>query len=375
MDGASSIQSADLSWLDKPDVFRVNRLDAHSDHRCYATQDEAERDSSGLIMPLDGTWKFKYSPNPQARPVGFHQLAEAPADFDDIAVPGHIEMAGYDKNQYINTMYPWEGRKYRRPAGLTPDDPGIGTFSDADDNPVGSYMRTFTLPEHMRGQRIHVVFEGVEQAFYLWLNGHFVGYAEDTFTPSEFDLTPYINETGANTIACEVFKRSTAAWIEDQDFFRFFGIFRPVNLVALPQIHLDGIGYFYPTLTATEEIAADTPRRNMKIKLKAIRFRSDQKLKNSIGLIKVKQLKKNFHSSKLSEVEIDMLLKEYFSTHQMMQRRDFQSLCGMVRSTAMIHIRRICREGKLQNIGLRNQPIYVPVPGFYGTSRDQPTLR
>lgn len=68
MDGASSIQSADLSWLDKPDVFRVNRLDAHSDHRCYATQDEVERDSSSLIMPLDGTWKFKYSPNPQARP-------------------------------------------------------------------------------------------------------------------------------------------------------------------------------------------------------------------------------------------------------------------------------------------------------------------
>lgn len=135
------------------------------------------------------------------------------------------------------------------------------------------------------------------------------------------------------------------------------------------QIHLDGIGYFYPTLTATEEIAADTPRRNMKIKLKAIRFRSDQKLKNSIGLIKVKQLKKNFHSAKLSEVEIDMLLKGYFSTHQMMQRSDFQALCGM------IHIRRICREGKLQNIGLRNQPIYVPVPGFYGTSRDQPTLR
>ena len=146
-------------------------------------------------------------------------------------------------------------------------------------------------------------------------------------------------------------------------------------LDALSQVHLDGIGYFYPTLTATEEIAADTPRRNMKIKLKAIRFRSDQKLKNSIGLIKVKQLKKNFHSSKLSEVEIDMLLKEYFSTHQMMQRRDFQSLCGMVRSTAMIHIRRICQEGKLQNLGLRNQPIYVPVPGFYGTSRDQPTLR
>ena len=237
MDGASSMQSADLSWLDRPDVFRVNRLDAHSDHRCYATQDEAERDSSGLIMPLDGTWKFKYSPNPQARPAGFYRQAEAPADFDDIEVPGHIEIAGYDANQYINTMYPWEGHVYRRPAGLTEGDPGVGAFSDAADNPVGSYMRTFTLPEHMQGERIHVVFEGVEQAFYLWLNGHFVGYAEDSFTPSEFDLTPYINETGTNTIACEVFKRSTAAWIEDQDFFRFFGIFRPVKLVALPKLH------------------------------------------------------------------------------------------------------------------------------------------
>ena len=106
-------------------------------------------------------------------------------------------------------------------------------------------------------------------------------------------------------------------------------------------------------------------------------YATDSNPKQTVRIVKevVKQLKKNFHSSKLSEVEIDMLLKEYFSTHQMMQRRDFQSLCGMVRSTAMIHIRRICQEGKLQNLGLRNQPIYVPVPGFYGTSRDQPTLR
>lgn len=141
------------------------------------------------------------------------------------------------------------------------------------------------------------------------------------------------------------------------------------------QVHLDGIGYFYPTLACTGEVTADTPRKNTKVKLKAIRFRSDQKLKNSFGYLKIKQLKDNSHSAKLSEVEIDMLLKEYFSTHQMMSRRDFQYLCGMLRSTAMIHIRRICKEGKLQNIGLANQPIYVPVPGYYGTSRDQKTLR
>lgn len=141
------------------------------------------------------------------------------------------------------------------------------------------------------------------------------------------------------------------------------------------QVHLDGIGYFYPSLTCTGEVAADTPRKNTKVKLKAIRFRADQKLKKSFGLLKVKQLKDNAHSAKLSEVEIDILLKEYFSMHTIMRRRDFQLLCGMLRSTAMIHIRRICKEGKLQNIGLPNQPIYVPVPGYYGTSRDQRPVR
>ena len=109
------------------------------------------------------------------------------------------------------------------------------------------------------------------------------------------------------------------------------------------QVHLDGIGYFYPTLTATEEIAADTPRRNTKVKLKGIQFRSDQKLKNSIGHIKIKQ---------------------------MMQRSDFLDITGMVRSTAMIHIRRLRTKGKLLNIGIPSQPIYVPAPGFYGKPAD-----
>ena len=108
----------------------------------------------------------------------------------------------------------------------------------------------------------------------------------------------------------------------------------------------------------------------MKIKLKAIRFRSDQKLKNSIGLIKVKQLKKNFHSSKLSEVEIDIRLKDYFAEHQLMTRRDFQEVCGLARTTAKTHLVRLRKEGKLVNVGLRNQPMYVPAPGYYGVSRD-----
>ena len=136
------------------------------------------------------------------------------------------------------------------------------------------------------------------------------------------------------------------------------------------QVHLDGIGYFYPTLTATEEIAADTPRRNTKVKLKGIQFRSDQKLKTSVGHIKIKQMKRIIHSPKLSETDIDSRLRKYFTDHQIMQRSDFQDITGMVRSTAMIHIRRLRTKGKLLNIGIPSQPIYVPAPGFYGKPAD-----
>lgn len=136
------------------------------------------------------------------------------------------------------------------------------------------------------------------------------------------------------------------------------------------QVHLDGIGYFYPTLTATEEIAADTPRRNTKVKLKGIQFRSDQKLKNSVGHIKIKQMKRIIHSPKLSETDIDSRLRKYFTDHLIMQRSDFQDITGMVRSTAMIHIRRLRTKGKLLNIGIPSQPIYVPAPGFYGKPAD-----
>ena len=136
------------------------------------------------------------------------------------------------------------------------------------------------------------------------------------------------------------------------------------------QVHLDGIGYFYPTLTATEEISADTPRRNTKVKLKGIQFRSDQKLKNSVGHIKIKQMKRIIHSPKLSETDIDSRLRKYFTDHQIMQRSDFQDITGMVRSTAMIHMRRLRTKGKLLNIGIPSQPIYVPAPGFYGKPAD-----
>ena len=121
-----------------------------------------------------------------------------------------------------------------------------GMFSEAEYNPVGSYIKRFDLSEQMREKKICIYFEGVEEAMYLWLNGQFVGYAEDSFTPSEFDLTPFIREKG-NVLAVQAHKMSTAAFLEDQDFFRFFGIFRNVTLKAVPEVHLEDV-WFQPTL-------------------------------------------------------------------------------------------------------------------------------
>jgi beta-galactosidase len=230
--------TADIKWLDDPEIFRVNQRDAHSDHVCYASKEEAKLSKSSLYQCLNGEWRFCYSKNAMERPVDFYRKDFDDSSFDSITVPGHIEIAGYDKIHYINTLYPWEGHEYRRPAyTISADNTGMGMFSQAKYNPVGSYLTTFSLEKGLQGKSISICFEGVEQAMYLWLNGHFVGYAEDSFTPSEFDLTPYLEEE--NTLAVEVHKRSSAAFLEGQDFFRFFGIFRNVTLVARAENHLE----------------------------------------------------------------------------------------------------------------------------------------
>lgn len=231
--------NADIKWLDNPEVFRVNQLPAHSDHMFYEREALCDAGVQHLHQFLDGEWEFQYSVNAKSRPIEFYRPDYDRSGFDSIQVPGHIELAGYDKIHYINVMYPWEGHIYRRPA--SPGCPeGIGSFSEADYNPVGSYVKVFDVEEDLWGKRICISFEGVEQAMYVWLNGHFLGYAEDSFTPSDFDLTPYIKRTG-NVLAVEVHKRSTAAYLEDQDFFRFFGIFRSVVLYAKPKLHVEDV--------------------------------------------------------------------------------------------------------------------------------------
>ena len=227
-----------ISWLDNPAVFRVNQMKAHSDHLIFLNEKEMQEGQSSLCKSLDGMWQFQYTECLKDRPVDFYKTDYDASGFDQIHVPGHIEIAGYDTIQYINVLYPWEGKEYRRPVG-SPAAEGVreDQFSGSEYSPVGSYRRTFDLPEEMKGKKISLFFEGVEQAMYLWVNGEFIGYAEDTFTPSEFDISDVVKEKD-NVIAVEVYKRSCAAFLEDQDFFRFFGIFRSVKLVARPEVHL-----------------------------------------------------------------------------------------------------------------------------------------
>lgn len=217
---------ADLNWLIDPTVFQINRLNAHSDHVCYASEKELAQGHTSLRQSLDGLWRFAWSPKPAARPADFWRDGFDDSAFGTIRVPGHMELQGYGQIQYINTLYPWDGHAELRPPEI-----------DWEDCPVGSYVREFDLDPGLREKQVCISFQGVEQAFYLWLNGQFLGYAEDSFTPSDFDLTPYLKETG-NRLCVEVYKRSSAAWIEDQDFFRFSGIFRSVFLYAKPALHL-----------------------------------------------------------------------------------------------------------------------------------------
>lgn len=265
-----------LGWLDDPEVFRVNVLPAHSDHQFYSTETDFAEKKDNLYQSLNGEWQFFWSKNAAARPTEFYKEDFDLKDFGTILVPCHIEMAGYDRIHYINTMYPWEGHLYRRPAySLEGTGPENGQFSQAEYNPVGSYRKQFDLRPEFLGKRVCISFEGVEQAMYVWLNGQFVGYAEDSFTPSDFDLTPYIREKG-NVLAVEVHKRSTAAYLEDQDFFRFSGIFRNVTLYAKPELHVedlwvktglneDGISGTLELelrLSAEEEIQTNARKRN-----------------------------------------------------------------------------------------------------------------
>ena len=208
------------------EVFYIAAPQIERRQEAYADEKEAEERKSSFRLPLDGVWKFHYARNYAQTVSGFEAEDFDCKCWEDIRVPAHIQMEGYDIPQYVNIQYPWDGRE--------------DVWRDAvpsEFNPVASYVKYFTLPEGFRKSGLYISFQGVESGFALWLNGHYVGYSEDSFTPSDFDLTPYVKE-GENKLAVQVFKWTSSSWCEDQDFYRFSGIFRSVYLYTMPKVHV-----------------------------------------------------------------------------------------------------------------------------------------
>lgn len=228
----------DPNIIKNPEIFEQNRLAAHSDHVCYKNELEKIKGKSSLRYDMNGLWKFAYAKNQSLAPCGFEAADYDCKSWDEIRVPAHIQMEGYDVPIYTNTTYPWEADESIKP-GEVPE-----IF-----NPVASYVKYFTIPENMKNKRVCISFQGVESGFALWLNGHYVGYSEDTFDPSDFELTDYIIE-GENKLAVRVWKWTSSSWCEDQDFYRFSGIFRDVFLYAVPCAHVEDLSVV-PTLNDT----------------------------------------------------------------------------------------------------------------------------
>ncbi len=217
-------------WLEDPTIFAVNREVAHSAHNFYTNLAKAEQFAPmDLIQSLNGNWHFLYAKKPGDVPSGFYQKDFPVQAWDSMIVPGHIALNGYDKPQYANVVFPWDGDYDYLPGDIT-----------KDDDPTACYVKDFFISPALCGKKTYICFDGVEVAFAVWINGQFVGYSEDSFTPSEFEITPYLAE-GVNRIAVEVWKRTTASWLEDQDFWRFFGIFRDVYLYATPMCHVKDV--------------------------------------------------------------------------------------------------------------------------------------
>lgn len=210
----------------KPTYYKEGCVPAHSDHRYYRNLEELEMGNSTFRYSLNGLWNFHYAQNYGECIPGFEKETYCCKTWKMIRVPAHIQLEGYDSPQYVNTQYPWEGHE----EVLSGEIP-------REFNPTASYVKYFFVPENMKHEKIYLALEGAESAAAVWLNGKFIGYHEDTFTTAEFELTEAIKE-GENKLAIQVYKWCSGSWCEDQDFFRFSGLYRDVYLYSIPEVHV-----------------------------------------------------------------------------------------------------------------------------------------
>ncbi|WP_342782049.1 glycoside hydrolase family 2 TIM barrel-domain containing protein [Saccharibacillus brassicae] len=210
-------------WED-PNVLEVNRARPRSFYIPYGddrSADSGRRSRSSRYRTLNGNWKFRYYGRVSDVPDDFYAESGDDGSWDELIVPSCWQMHGYDRLQYTNVNYPF------------PCDPPYVP----DDNPAGLYLRTFNVPNEWNGTAQHLVFEGVNACFYLWVNGVFAGYSQGSRMPAEFDVTSLL-KGGSNRIAVMVLKWCDGSYLEDQDAWRYSGIFRDVYLLARDPVHI-----------------------------------------------------------------------------------------------------------------------------------------
>jgi beta-galactosidase len=262
------VREEQLQDWENPQVVGRNKERAHATLIPFADERTAlagDRAASPYFRLLNDEWKFKYAPNPALAPAGFHAPDFDDSGWDTVAVPGNWQLQGYDKPIYVNVQYPFEV------------DPTLSV--PREDNPTGSYRTQFTVPTDWAGRRIFILFEGVDSAFHLWVNGQEVGYSQDSRVPAEFDLTAYVHP-GENSLAVRVYRWSDGSYLEDQDFWRLSGIYRDVYLWAAPPVHVRDFyvrttfdaDYRDATLTVRAAVRNHTARRVEGYRLEAALF-------------------------------------------------------------------------------------------------------
>jgi beta-galactosidase len=245
---------------ENPRIFGINKEPPHATLTPYPDERAAlstEAQASPLVRSLNGQWKFHWVKQPSARPVEFYKVDYDVSQWKEIRVPSNWEMQGYGTPIYTNITYP-----FKKDAPRVMSEPPANYTAYQQRNPVGSYRRTFTIPTDWQGRQIFLVFNGVNSAYYVWLNGKMVGYSQDSRLPGEFNITQYLT-AGENVLAVEVYRWCDGSYLEDQDFWRMSGIFRNVELVARPFVQIRDF-YAQPILDAAYRDA--TLKLNVKVR-------------------------------------------------------------------------------------------------------------
>jgi beta-galactosidase len=221
--------------IENSELLGINKELYHATLMPYANLQEAlvaKRHASSFCQSLNGLWKFNWVPTPEKRPVDFYKSDYDVSGWKEIAVPSNWEVKGYGTPFYRNLGY-----TIKKDFPHVMSEPEKWYTSYNERNPVGSYRREFTVPAEWEGRRNFITFDGVDSAFFLWVNGKKVGFSVNSRNAAEFDLTKYL-KSGKNMIAVEVYQYSSGTWLEDQDMWRLHGIFRNVTLWSTPQVHI-----------------------------------------------------------------------------------------------------------------------------------------